>query len=120
MARISPAAQLERILQAIRAWKIHAPDRKFWGMTLAQFEAKAKPGLDADATVTRLRGELRIALAERRIAHARSLRLINRIGRSVKGDPDFGPDSQLLEDLGYTREAVLSSKLRGKKRKRTR
>ena len=120
MARISPAAQLERIIQAIRAWKMHAPGRKFWGMTLAQFEAKAKPSLDADATVMRLRAELRIALAQRRIAHARSLRLIYHVGLSVKGDPDFGANSQLLEDLGYTRDAVLRRKLRREKRKRAR
>ena len=58
MARISPAAQLERILQAIRARKMHARDRKFWGMTLTQFESKAKSSLDADATVTSANGGL--------------------------------------------------------------
>src|SRR5262245_3307859 len=104
MARISPAAQLERILQAIRAWKLHATDRKCWGMTLAEFEAKAKPSLDADAAVTRLRGELRIALEQRRISNSRMLRLVYHVGQSVRGNPDFGADSLLLEDLGYTRQ----------------
>lgn len=120
MPRISPAAQLERILQAIRAWKLHAPDHTFWGMTLADFQAKAKPSLDADATIMRLRGELRVALAERRVSHGRMLRLVNRVARAVRGNADFGEDSLLLQDLGYTRETVLLSKLRRKRRKRAR
>jgi hypothetical protein len=89
-------------------------------MTLAEFEAKAKPSLEADATITRLRTELRGALAQRRISNGRMLRLVYHVAQSVRGNPDFGPDSRLLEDLGYTRETVLLGKLRRKRRKRAR
>jgi hypothetical protein len=48
------------------------------------------------------------------------LRLVYHVAQSVRGNPDFGPDSRLLEDLGYTRETVLLGKLRRKRRKRAR
>ncbi len=53
-----------------------------------------------------------MTLAQRRISHGRMLRLVYHVGQSVRGNPDFGPDSLLLEDLGYTRDTVLRSKLR--------
>jgi hypothetical protein len=119
MARMSPAQKLQRILKAIRAWERHARDDTFSGHSLARFKAAVQPSLDAHANVTDLRNQLRTAVIERNAADNRSLRLVRRVGFAVDADPAHGPDSDLYEELGYTREAVRRSKIRtGRRRKR--
>lgn len=119
MARRSPAERLSRILTAIRAWERHARRSTLGGTSLSQFKTALQPSVDAHARVAALRKDLRIALIERDTADRRSFELIERLSFAVKGDPRHGFDSDLLEDLGYTRAAVRRSRIRaGRARKR--
>jgi hypothetical protein len=116
---MSPAQKLRRILNTIRAWERHDPRVTFFGHSLARFKAAVKPSLDAHAKVVGLREQLRAAVAERNAADKRSLRLVRGVGFAVDGHPAHGSDSDLHEELGYTREAIRQSRSRaGRRRKR--
>jgi hypothetical protein len=118
MARLSPEQQIARILKTIRAWETYAPRDTFTGHTLAQFKAAMQPSLDAHARVANLRQELRTLILMRNDIVWKAMRLIYRIGHSTKGSADHGPNSDLSEALGYTREAVRRSKIRRTKRRK--
>jgi hypothetical protein len=116
---MSPAQRLRRILKTIRAWERHDPRATFFGHSLAQFKAAVKPSLDAHARVAELREQLRITLAERNTADKRSLQLIYGVGFAVDGNPAHGSDSDLHEEMGYTRETARQNRSRaGRGRKR--
>jgi hypothetical protein len=118
MARLSPAQKLRRILNTIRAWEKHDPRATFFGYTLAQFKAAVKPSLDAHAKIAELRDELRLVVAARDLADKRSLRIVYGVGWAVDGNPAHGSDSDLHEDLGFTRHAVRTSRIRAARRRR--
>jgi hypothetical protein len=112
MARLSPEQQLARILKTVRAWETYPPRDTFTGHTLAQFRAAMQPSLDAHARVLSLRHDLRTSIFVRNNIVSKAMRLIYRVGYSTKGSADHGPNSDLCEALGYTREAVRRSRIR--------
>ena len=118
MARASPAEKLTRITNAIRGWETDARRATFSGLSFAGFKAEMQPSLDAHARVKDLQQQLRVAIAQRDKADARSLEIVYRVVDAIKGDPAFGRYSALCEAMGHTREDVRRSRMRrGRKRK---
>jgi hypothetical protein len=119
MARLSPEQQIQRILKTIRAWEAHARRSTFSRHSLAEFKAAMQPALDAHARVVDQRHQLRFTILERNGAVRKALQLVYLIGFATQADPAHGPNSNLYEALGYTREAVRRTKIRrARKRKR--
>ncbi len=112
MARLSPEQQIQRITAAIRGFEKHAPHSTFSRRTLAQFRDAMQPSLDAHDKVVNLRKQLRIAVVERNGMVGKALQILYVTGFSVRGDPEHGPNSDLNEALGYTREVVRRAKIR--------
>ena len=100
----------------IDAWTDIAPDKSFGGMTLAQFKAKVKPSFDKRAVITSLDNQMTQAQNDRDDADKVSSPAINLAVNGVKGDPDFGEDSDLYEAMGYVRKSERKSGLTRKKK----
>jgi hypothetical protein len=112
MARLSPEQQIQRLTEAIRGWEKHAPRSTFSRRTLAQFRDAMQPSLDAHDKVVNLRKQLRIAVVERNGMVGKAMQILYVTGFAVRGDPEHGPNSDLNEALGYTREVVRRAKIR--------
>lgn len=108
----SPRLTAEKLSKLSQAWQDLAPDTSFGGMTLAEFKAKVQPSFDARTAVGTAEVQLVDALARRQTADAETLRLVQLVVNSVKGDPAFGDNSALYEAAGYIRRGERKSGLR--------
>lgn len=98
------------------AWENEAAEVLFGGMTLAQYKTKVKPSADTRAEVDRLEKLLTAAINRREEADKASKITNQLVVNGVKGDPNFGEDSDLYEAMGYVRKSERKSGLsRGKK-----
>jgi hypothetical protein len=112
MARLSPEQQIQRILAAIRGWEKHAPGSTLSRRTVAQFKDAMQPTLAAHDKVVGLRKRLHFAIVERNGLAGRAMQILYMTGFAIRGDPEHGPDSDLNEAFGYTRERVRRAKIR--------
>ena len=112
-----PTQSRLKMEQILNAWKTLAPEKSFAGMTLDQFQAKAKPAQDATALLEEIDDE-RLEVINRRDAGFRSFFAdADRVVNAVRADPDEGEDSALYEAMGYTRKSDRKSGLTRKKTK---
>ena len=109
----STELKMERILNA---WETLAPTKTFGGMTLEQMQAVAAPARAAREEIEDLEDRLTEALGRRSGADDVVQEKLQLVVNSVKGDPTEGPDSPLLQAMGYTRESERKSGLTRKRR----
>ncbi len=108
----NPRQSESRINQTLNAWTILRPDKSFAGLSLAQFEARMKPSLDARAAIRALESQLLAAQNQRDDADKTALATIALVVNAVKGDPAEGEDGELYEAMGYVRKSERKSGLR--------
>ena len=105
---LSADAKAEKILSA---WTEFAPDSTFGGMTKEQFAAKVKPSTDTRKEVTKtelkLKGDNSAVVDADKVTTAANQLVVN----AMKGDPNFGEDSELYEGCGYIRKSEKASGL---------
>ena len=106
--RILPDERAEKILSA---WDEFAPDAKFGGMTKEQFSAKVKPSTDTreevKKTELKLKAQNSAVVDADKVTSAANQLVVN----AIKGDPNFGEDSELYEGCGYIRKSEKASGL---------
>jgi hypothetical protein len=95
----------------LRAWKAHAPDKKFGGMTLDEFKAKVLPSLDSHEAVKTAAGQRRDAQTQRTDSDVEAMKVQKLVINAIKGDPEFGDDSALYQACGYIRQSEKKSGL---------
>lgn len=105
----------EATTRILQAWETLAADKTFAGMSLAQFKTKVKPSFDARETIAALEQQLTAALNQRDDADRETQRLTSLVVNAVKGDPEFGEDSDLYEAMGYVRKSERKTGLTRKK-----
>ncbi|MFA6287418.1 MAG: hypothetical protein WC661_08525 [Opitutaceae bacterium] len=110
-----PQESLDKIDIVENAWKTLRPAKTFAGFTLEQFQAKLKPSRDARAEIARLDAETKAAQNRRDVADAESLKVIDRVVKSVVADEDEGDDGDLYETMGYVRKSEARSGLTRRK-----
>ena len=108
------AAKIDKI---ISAWETLAEVKIFGGMTLTQFKAAVQPSCAAREQISTLNRQLIAALDVRNDADVVSLSKVKLAVKGVLGDPEFGPDSDLYEAMGYVRKSERKSGLTRKKRR---
>lgn len=108
---------LSRLNKLLESWEELAADKSFAGMSLAEFQAKVKPSLDARKDIKDAETKMTDATTRRQISDVETLRQMQLVVSSIKGDPAFGDDSALYEAAGYVRKSERKSGLRrgGKK-----
>ena len=101
--------------QIINAWNTIAPNATFAGMTLAQFKTKVQPTFDTRAQIDTLNAQLTATMDHRDTADIATNAAVHLVVNAVKGDPNFGDDSDLYDAMGYVRRSERASGLsRGK------
>ena len=111
-----PQESLEKIKEVENAWETLRPTKTFAGLTLEAFKAQLKPSRDARADIARAEAESKAAQSRRDVADLKSLKVIDRVVKSVVADEDEGDDGELYESMGYVRKSEARSGLtRGKK-----
>lgn len=107
----TPKSNQSKTEMILNAWSTLAPDKSFGGMTLAQFQAAAKPAQDAIALVEEIEDRHTQALNQRDDAFKALFLKIELVVNGVRADPTEGPDSALYEAMGYTRKSERKSGL---------
>lgn len=101
--------------QIINAWQTIAPAATFGGMTLAQYQTKVQPTFDTRTQIDGLNAQLTAAMDNRDNADAATASATQLVVNAVKGDPNYGDDSDLYDAMGYVRRSDRASGLtRGK------
>jgi hypothetical protein len=93
------------------AWEEWAKTEVFAKMNLEEFKIKSEPPLAIRAEILALEQKLSGKLAERDLADAKAGELLALVVSSVKGNPDYGPDCELYQSMGYVRKSERKSGL---------
>lgn len=80
-------------------------------MTLAQFKTKVQPSFDARAQITTLQEQVTSAQDKRDDADKTTVSAMQLVVNAVKGDPNYGDDSDLYDAMGYVRKSARASGL---------
>ena len=80
-------------------------------MTLAQFKTKVQPTYDTRAQIDALNAQLTGAMDNRDNADKVTASATQLVVNAVKGDPNFGDDSDLYDAMGYVRRSDRASGL---------
>ena len=106
----------EQTANITRARTKLAPTGKFAGYTLAQYTAAVQDSGDARELIADLRTQLKAALDNRADADNQTRRINELVVNAVKGDPNYGSDSDLYDTMGFVRKSARKSGLtRGSK-----
>jgi hypothetical protein len=106
MAAITPFLRngnrnVNRAGQVSTAWELHAPAASFAGMTLEEFREKIGQSQTAREKVAQAESSLRGAIAGRANADLITRDAVALVVSSIKGTPEFGPNSELYRACGY-------------------
>lgn len=107
----SPTSTLQKLNKLTGAWEDLAANTSFAGMTLAEFEAKMRPSMDAREDIQKAEAAMVAGLTKRQFADVESLRQVQLVVNAVKADLAFGEDSALYQAAGYVRKSERKSGL---------
>ena len=119
----NPQDNSDRINDVLAAWtkavedKKMPADKKFRGMTLADFKAKVQPSLTARASLDKLDLDRTALIDQRDDADVVSLAAVQDVLKGVAGDEAYGDDCELYEQMGRKRTSEYASGLTKKKKK---
>mgnify|MGYP007032615121 FL=1 len=108
---------IDRIGDIRTAWREIAPDSKFAEMTLEEFEAAIAPPETIRKEIKALEKKLEGKKTKRSEADKAAGDLLELVINSVRGTPDYGPDSDLYRACGYVRKSDRKSGLSRKSKK---
>jgi hypothetical protein len=111
----SPKDIEEKLKRVRDAWRAEAPDKSFGGMTLPEFEAEIEPSFTTRKNLAEIDAQRDRGTNAREDADEHSLGKTDLVVAGVNGDPNFGPDSNFIEAMGYTRKSERKSGLTRKK-----
>lgn len=107
----APKEIKQKITTVVNAWDTIAPTKSFAGMTLAEFKAKVKPSLDARDNLLSADTQRTETRVQREQRDADSLKAMQLVVNSIKGDPTEGEDGALYAACGYIRKSERKSGL---------
>jgi hypothetical protein len=95
----------------LNAWNTIAPGATFAGMTFAQYKTKVQPSFDARTRLDTLDAQMTSATDDRDNADVGTTAINQLVVNAVKGDPNYGDDSDLYDAMGYVRRSARASGL---------
>lgn len=113
----SPRENEEKLRQVLNAWKTLAPDKVFAGMTVQQYEAFIAPSFTSRQELEEVDDRRAHLINTRNDADKTSLTKTAAVVAGVEADPNFGPDSSLIEAMGRVRTSERKSGLTKKSSK---
>jgi hypothetical protein len=91
----------QRLEMVLSAWNEIAPEGKFAGMTMADFQLAINPYTQARSGVEATRTRIKAEVATKTGAESAARKLARRIVDSVRADAAYGDDSSLYRAMGY-------------------
>jgi hypothetical protein len=91
----------QRINEIIEAWTKHAPEAKFAGMTLADFQIAINPALAIRQGMSEARRELKGRVAQKTTIDEAARDLLRRVVAGVIADANYGVNSPLYRAMDY-------------------
>lgn len=85
----------------LNGWRTLRPEKKFGGMSVADFAAVIKPCQDTRQRIVEIDNERREEVAKREAADANFNDKARLVVAGVLADPEEGPNSALYESWGY-------------------
>lgn len=107
---------IEKMERYLNAWKTIAPDKKFGGMTLDEFETDVEKSRNARTNVADKENQVTEAIQQRDDVDAVNLDKCLLVKNGVIGDPTEGENSALYQALGFIRKDDKHSGLTRKKK----
>ncbi len=114
---VSQKEAMETMERDLNAWKTIAPDKKFGGMSVGEFEVFVVDSRNARINVADKDNRLTQALTERDDTDEIGLEKCRLFKNGVVGDVTEGENSALYEAMGFVRKADKKSGLTRKKKK---
>lgn len=93
------------------AWTTLAPAASFGGMTLTQYKARVQPSFDARTALAGIEAQRTATLDTRDNADVITSNTNQLVVNGVKGDPNYGNDSEIYDAMGYVRKSKMKSGL---------
>ena len=97
----NPNRTVDKAGQVSVAWQQHAPAASFAGMTLEQFREKIGASQTARDKVAAAEADLRGFIAARAAADVATRDTVTLVVNSIRGNPEFGPNSEIYRACGY-------------------
>jgi hypothetical protein len=107
----SPKETEEKLRRILNAWKTLAPEKMFSGMSVEQFEEFITPSFTTRQQLEELDDQRTHLLNTRASADAASLAKVAQVVAGVQADASYGPDSSIIEAMGYVRKSERKSGL---------
>ncbi len=107
----NPNRTVDKAGQVSVAWQQHAPAASFAGMTLEQFREKIGQSRVVREKIAATEADLRGFIAERATVDVETRDAVTLVVNSIRGNPEFGPNSQLYRACGYVTFGERSSGL---------
>ena len=101
---ISNQSFLDKISLFRTSWREAAEEASFAGLTLAQFETATADSLTVRSEIEVLKLQLKAKRTERSNIDLVTQDVLELVVNSVRGTADFGVNSPLYRNLGYTRK----------------
>jgi len=92
---------VEKAGQVSVAWQQHAPAASFAGMNLEEFREKISASQTTRDKVAAAEADLRGRIAARAAADLATRDAVSLVVNSIRGNPDFGANSELYRACGY-------------------
>lgn len=102
---------VERIQLFIAAWESEAADAVFAGMTLAQFKVAVARPVELQEEILGLELDLKMRKIEKDKADTAADLVMELVINSVRGNPEYGADSEAYCAFGYIRKSDRKSGL---------
>ena len=106
----------QKMRRALNALRTLAPDTKFSGQGVAEFEAEVSKSLTSRARIEEISIEKAEEMVGRDEQDDKTLLMLEQIVRGIVADPNFGPDSALYGEMGFIRESERKSGLTRKRK----
>ena len=105
--KLSPAEKANQISQV---WNSLAPESKFAGVSLTEFQSITNPARETREQLAILRAKQKGYLATRNAADKATCELIQAVVSGVKADPHIGSNSSVYRAMGYVTPSERKSR----------
>jgi hypothetical protein len=111
-----PKSRLEKLEGTEVSWETHAPLAKFYGLNLADYQARVQMSRDVRELIANLEQQVAAAKNDCYRIDRENLTIEQNVAYAIAGDKDYGNDSDLYEGTGRVRKSERKSGLTRKRK----
>jgi hypothetical protein len=112
----SPKESIEKMERTLNSWKTIAPEKKFGGMSVSDYEVFVNNSRTPRRTLITLDDQTTETTALRDSSDIIGMAKTQLVKNGVLADEEFGEDSALYEAMGYVKKSDKKSGLTRKKK----